>query len=159
MNAPAASMLAAPGRTRAAEAHACASALYLEERLFCSEAVVAVVNELLGSPMPANVIRMTSGLAAGMGDAGCSCGGLTGAVLALGIVCGRESGADDWEPSFATAKDLHERFTAEFGGACCRGIVRRFGGMEGVGRHEHCAELTGRCAALVFEVAEDHGLL
>lgn len=142
----------------AAEARRRAEALYADGDLFCSEAVVKTVNDLTGHTFPDEITRLATPLAIGMGESGCSCGGLTGATMALGILCGRDKGDQDWETPTRAARELHRRFSAEFGGACCRGIVRRFGGMDGAGRHEHCAELTGRCAALVFEVASDLGI-
>jgi C_GCAxxG_C_C family probable redox protein len=136
-----------------------AEALYAQDELYCSEAVLTVVNDLTGRSMPPAVCRLATGFGVGMGDSGCSCGALSGGVMALGLLCGRDDGSGDWKTSQTAAAELHRRFRAEFGGPCCRSIVRRFGGMEGHGRHEHCTVVTGRTAALVFEVAEDQGLL
>ena len=143
---------------RAARAAANAVDLY-DEGYFCGEAVLKVVNSLAPEPLPASLMRLGTGFCEGMGGAGCTCGALAGGVMAIGLFAGRESVTDAWEPSFFPAGALHDRFRTAFKAGCCRTIVRPFGGMEGEGRHEHCAVVTGTATGWVIEIAEQHGWL
>jgi C_GCAxxG_C_C family probable redox protein len=143
---------------RAMRAAETAAALY-DDGYFCGEAVLTVVNALSAEPLPASVMRLGSGFCEGMGGAGCTCGALAAGVMGIGLFAGRESATDPWEPSFFTSGALHDRFRATFKASCCRSIVRPFGGMEGVGRHEHCAVVTGTAAGWVVEIAEQQGWL
>lgn len=143
---------------RATEAARAAARLY-DEGYFCGEAVLKVVNALAPEPLPPSLVRLGSGFCEGMGGAGCTCGALAGGVMAIGLLAGRESAGDAWEPSFFPSGALHDRFKATFKAGCCRTIVRPFGGMEGAGRHEHCAIVTGAATGWVIEIAEQQGWL
>ncbi len=135
-----------------------ATALY-DRGWFCGEAVLKVVNARAPRPLPDSVVRLGSGFCEGMGGAGCTCGALAGAVMAIGLLRGREEATEEWEPSFDASRELHDWFHESFRASCCRTIVRPFGGMEGEGRHEHCAAITGATAGRVVELAESHGWL
>ena len=143
---------------RAARAAKTASGLY-DDGFFCGEAVLKVLNALAPEPLPASVVRLGSGFCEGMGGAGCTCGALAGAVMAVGLFAGRESAAEAWEPSFYPTRELHDRFRAAFKASCCRTMVRPYGGMDGEGRHAHCAVVTGTAAGWVVEIAEQRGWL
>ena len=79
--------------------------------------------------------------------------------MAIGLFAGRESADEPWEPSYYPSRELHDRFQRTFGSACCRNIVRPFGGMDGDGRHEHCAAVVGTVAGWLVEIAEENGWL
>lgn len=96
--------------------------LYLSRQLLCSEAVLVVMNRGLDGGLSDEVaIRLASALPVGMGDSGCTCGALSGAVLALGLFLGRDRpGASDRNHAMPAAKFLHNRFKECFGSTCCR---------------------------------------
>lgn len=143
---------------RATEAALEAKRLY-NEGYFCGETVLQIANSLAPEPLPASVVRLGSGFCEGMGGAGCTCGALAGGIMAIGLFAGRRSPDEAWEPSFFPSGALHDRFGAAFRASCCRTIVRPFGDMEGEGRHEHCAVVTGTVAGWVVEIAEQQGWL
>lgn len=87
---------------------------YKDERLNCAESVLWSVLENLGHPCPGEYLAMTAGLGQGMGGAGCSCGSLTGGVLALGVCLA------DRDLSRKAARALYDVFTAKHRAACCR---------------------------------------
>jgi C_GCAxxG_C_C family probable redox protein len=123
--------------------------LYLTRQLLCSEAVLSAVNHGLGGGLTDDVaIRMASALPVGIGNSGCTCGGLSGAVLALGLFLGRDRpGASDKRGALSSAKVLHSRFKDLFGSSCCRVLSKDF-------KHDprlhfkHCARLTAQAAEL-----------
>jgi C_GCAxxG_C_C family probable redox protein len=133
--------------------------LLYTERLWCGESVLKASNEAFGQPMSAEYIRVASGFCAGFGGSRTTCGALAGAVMAAGLLCGRTSASDAWEPVWEFAGELHRRFTDDQGTEVCGVIVACIGEMEDPERWEHCTRLTGRCARWVVEIAENRGLL
>jgi C_GCAxxG_C_C family probable redox protein len=144
--------------SRAEEAELRASMLY-ESGYWCGESVVKTVNELAGHPMPPEVMRLASGFCEGFGGSRCTCGALAGAVMASGILAGRDGPDDDWRPSYDAAGELYRRFVADQDASTCDEIVARIGGMHLPQRWAHCAELVGHCARWVVEIGEGEGLL
>ena len=93
---------------------------------FCSEAVLHTINQLLGSPMPAEVTRLASGFPIGLGKSGCLCGAVSGGEMALGLVYGRSHGEPMSEDMFPVAAELHDHIKTMYGSTCCRVLVKDF---------------------------------
>lgn len=144
---PASGSLAERTEKRAAE-------LY-EQGLWCGESVLKAVNEAYGEPMPCEFVRLASGFCAGFGGSRTTCGALAGAVMAAGLLTGRQSASDAWEPVWEFAGELQRRFVADQGTDECGAIVERIGEMGDPRRVAHCTGLTGRCARWVVEIAEE----
>jgi len=63
--------------------------LFLTRQLWCSGAVLVVLNRVLNGDLTQDqAIRLAAGMGEGMGNAGCICGGLNGGALALGLFLG-----------------------------------------------------------------------
>jgi C_GCAxxG_C_C family probable redox protein len=137
--------------TRAAELYA--------RRFWCGESVLKAVDEGLGEPMPLEFVRLASGFCAGFGGSRTTCGALAGAVMAAGLIAGRQDATEPWEPIWEFAGELQRRFVSDQGTEECGVIVARIGEMGDPARWRHCEALTGRCARWVIEIAENRGLL
>lgn len=144
----------------------------------CSQCTVAAVQDLFDIRDDA-VFKAASGFAGGVGITLVGpCGGLSGGVMVLSQLCGRErSNFDDPSRtrgrSFDTAKRLIDAFTAEFGSINCRDIqTRQFGRsyylrdedeykkFEEAGAHSHkCPDVVGRAARMVAEIILDEDLI
>jgi C_GCAxxG_C_C family probable redox protein len=100
--------------------------LFLTKQLMCAESVLTVLNLVLGGGLePETAVRLTSGLPEGLGGSGCTCGSLTGGVLALGIFLGRSGpGFRNGKPAMSSAKVLHSQFKDRFGTTCCRVLTK-----------------------------------
>lgn len=131
------------------------AAAYYQSGLWCGESVVKAVNEALGMPMPEGIHRMASGFCEGLGGSRCICGALAGAVMASGIVLGRERAEDAWEPSYEAAAELRRRWIEFEGAETCDEVARRHGGMSAPQRWAHCAELVGLAARWVIEIVRE----
>jgi C_GCAxxG_C_C family probable redox protein len=96
--------------------------LFLSKQLMCSEAVLTTLNSgLFGGLDPDMVIRLTSGLPEGIGGSGCTCGALTGGVIALGLFLGRDTpGWWNNNKIMGISKEFHQCFKSRFGATCCR---------------------------------------
>ena len=100
--------------------------LFLTKQLMCAESVLTVLNQGLSGGMPMEMaVRLASGLPEGLGGSGCTCGSLTGGVLALGLFLGRSGpGFRNGKPAMFSAKALHGQFKDRFGATCCRVLTK-----------------------------------
>ena len=65
--------------------------LYQTRQLLCAEAVVVTLNKVLnGGLSDAQAVAVAAPFSIAMGDSGCICGALSGAVLACGLLVGND---------------------------------------------------------------------
>ncbi|WFA08195.1 C-GCAxxG-C-C family protein [Tissierella sp. Yu-01] len=115
---------------------------------FCSESVVQTINELLGMPYGADVVKLASGFPIGMGKAGCLCGAVSGGQMALGMAYGRVEGEPMPANMFEISKKLHDYIMDEYKSNCCRVITKQWKGdnFASPERKAHCITITGKVA-------------
>jgi len=106
----------------------------------CSETVIVVINQgFRGDLSPELAVRLGSGFCHGMGGAGCTCGSLAGAEVALSLFLGpRQHGGMKSKEFEKVAKEMHDRFRARFSATCCRVLLKRRKEKNGA----TCKELT-----------------
>lgn len=127
---------------------ATAEGYYRSGQFFCSEAIVKAVNDGFSLGYPESVIRLASGLPIGIGGAGCSCGAVTGGVIALGMVFGRDRPHDPRvDRCLGLARELHTFFIKKHGCICCRTLT--------LGLRLKSAEHMRQCVAFTGDVAEE----
>jgi C_GCAxxG_C_C family probable redox protein len=121
---------------------------YRSGQFYCSEAIVKAVNDAFGLGYPEDVIRMASGFPLGIGGAGCTCGAVTGGVMAIGMVFGRTTPGDpSVDRCLALSRELHNLFYRQHGCLCCRTLIQ---GMK-LKSPEHLRQ----CVTFTGEVAEE----
>ena len=133
------------------EAKEMAENYYKKGEYLCSEAVLASVNKVLECGMPEEYVRLTSGFPVGMGGAGCSCGALTGAQTALGLVYGRKNPGANNKKIMKLSQELHNRFKEKYNSTCCRVLIKdyKFGSKE---HFERCTRVTGDVCEIVMDI-------
>ena len=127
----------------------------------CCQCVVAPFQEILGLGNDL-VLKTATFFAGGMGNAGKTCGALTGGVMVLGMLYGREDlegSVDDILKSIHIVQALVKKFEKKYGTTSCREITKvdltdnkafiEF--FEG-SAHEKCFEVVGETAAMVAEI-------
>jgi len=127
--------------------------LFVTKQLMCSEAVLSVLNQSLNGGLPPEMaIRLGSGLTEGIGGSGCTCGALSGGVMALGLFLGRNTpGLLNGRSIRFTSKELHDRFKERFGATCCRILTKHV--KNGSKAHfDLCAGHTGWAAGVTAEL-------
>lgn len=148
----------------------------------CAQCVLASLMDCFPGLYDPAAFKGATGLAGGVGlSIEGSCGGLTGGVIALGLLCGRELNdlADKDGLRFQCyrlANRLHERFVSEYGSSICARIHEDIWGrayrlnapeewrqfLEAGGHSEKCPRVVGRAARwtaeLLLEAAEETGL-
>ncbi len=126
---------------------------YESHKLCCSEAVLVVVNEAFGGGLtPDLALRLGSPYCHGMGGAGCVCGALNGAELALALFLSPHHPEGLSKKKFrALCKELHDRFRERFNATCCRVLTKKV--KDDKQAHAaNCQMLTGAGAELVTEI-------
>lgn len=147
----------------------------------CAQCVLGALMQCFPMIEDPSAFKAATGLGGGIGlSIEGSCGGLTGGVLALGLLFGRElDNLPDKEGlrfrSYRMANRLHERFVEEFGSSLCRSIHEKVIGkayrlnvpeewdafLEAGGHSDKCPSVVGRAArwsaALLIEEAAAAG--
>lgn len=119
---------------------------YRNGDFYCSEAVVKTIIDEFQIDVSEDVIKMASGFPVGMGGMGCTCGALTGGVMAIGLVYGRSQGKDPKvNKAMELSAKLYQIFYERHKVSCCKVLTR---GMEkGSPEHmEQCIAFTGEMA-------------
>lgn len=123
-----------------------AEGYFKNEGLSCSESVLKSLVNNFDMNVSSEIVRVASGFSGGMGGSGCTCGTISGAVIAIGLLFGRSEGSD---PSIQKAKELsrniHDKFKEYHHATCCRSLTR--------GLKPGTSERLNQCCSFVGEVA------
>lgn len=145
--------------TRIAQIRDRARHLYLSRQLLCTEAVVVAVNEgLEGGLSEDQAVALASPFCVALGDSGCLCGALSGAVLASGLLMGNSRSYRHRRDIRDGARQLHNAFAATNGATCCR-VLSKNVKHDKRAHFQHCADLTAEAtemaARLILEKRPD----
>ncbi|CAB5131675.1 C_GCAxxG_C_C family protein [Olavius algarvensis associated proteobacterium Delta 3] len=122
--------------------------LYETRQLLCAEAVMVALNQgLNGGLTEDQAISMAAPFSEAMGDSGCMCGAVSGAVLGSGLLLGKDHPYRHRKEMRDNSRELHDAFKAAHGSTCCRALSRNFR-HDKKAHHRHCAEFTGNAAEL-----------
>ena len=100
--------------------------LYQTRQLLCTEAVMVTLNESLnGGLSESQAVAMAAPFSAAMGESGCICGALSGAVMASGLFLGDSQPYRHRHNTRESARQLHDAFKAANGATCCRALSGR----------------------------------
>lgn len=129
-----------------------AEKLYREGSFYCSEAVLKSVLEAMGETPSHEIIAMSSGFPVGIGGAGCTCGAISGGVMAIGYFFGRsEAKSNNVAKCMTLSNELYKRFINRNRYSCCKILTKK---LE-LGSKEHmeqCIRFTGEVASDCFEI-------
>lgn len=124
---------------------------YRNGDFYCSEAVVKTIIDEFQIDVSEDVIKMASGFPVGMGGMGCTCGALTGGVMAIGLVYGRSQGKDPKvNKAMELSAKLYQIFCERHKVSCCKVLTR---GME-KGSPEHMQQCIAFTAEMAYEAAK-----
>ena len=131
-----------------------------EAGLYCAESVVKSVAERYGVDSPL-VPRIATGFCSGMARTRGPCGALSGGVLALNLVLGRDHPEQSVEENYAAVQRLVERFQSRFGATECEQLLDcDLGTAEGQAKFERdgladrCTRFTAEAARIVDELLD-----
>lgn len=145
----------------------------------CAQCVLGTMMKLFDLTQP-DVFRAATGLAGGIGlSVEGSCGALTGGVMAIGLLYGRDlEKMDDPEKrrfiAYRLAHKLHQRFVQEYGSSLCKEIHQKTMGrtyhlndpgewqafLDAGGHSEKCPGVVGKAARwtaqMIIEEEQNH---
>ncbi len=124
---------------------------------YCAESVLMAVAEMRG--VDSDLIpRIATGLCSGLARTGGLCGALSGAILALGLVAGRDSADESIEPVYRAVRQVIAQFEDAYGATTCGELTgcdlatdegqRRFRETR---QCERCADYVGEAARFALE--------
>jgi C_GCAxxG_C_C family probable redox protein len=119
---------------------------YRSGDFYCSEAIVKTIKDAFGLPVSDEVISMASGFPVGIGEAGCTCGAVTGGVMSLGFVFGRNTPKDSKvDKAMKLSRELHDIFKKRHKHLCCR-TLNKYMIMGSSRQMKQCVAFTGEMA-------------
>ena len=123
-----------------------------EDGFHCAESIANTINELFPDKS-LNLCKAASGFCGGIG--GCKqevCGALSGGIIALGSIYGRQEGAGDNSGLVALSAKFCQIFIAEFGATVCQNVIENLKDLEGL---ENCKDLTAKASWLLYNIIEN----
>jgi C_GCAxxG_C_C family probable redox protein len=135
----------------------------------CAECVTEAVLALVNTGLPPEVRKVATGFGGGVGLFGDTCGALTGAVIAVGCVHGRDrlpTGKDSKEVAQKAGEQLYgnpgfyrlfnqipNKFHTQHGATCCRDLTAKWQGKWLCREHAlFCRELISDAAVIAAEL-------
>jgi len=130
--------------------------LFLSRQMYCSEAALVTLNQGLGGSLEEyQALALAAPFSEGVGNTGCMCGALGGALMALGLFIGGTSPTRHRAIVQRASGDLMKQFKTRFGSSCCRVLTKK-SIVNSKPHFDHCSELTAQAAALAAEVIFEH---
>lgn len=125
-----------------------ARSLYQTRQMLCAEAVLSALNKgLNGGLTDTQATALAAPFSAALGDSGCLCGALSGAVMASGLLLGQAHAYRHRKTMRNSARELHDAFRAANGATCCRVLCQKVGHDKSA-HFDQCAGLTARAAEM-----------
>jgi len=122
--------------------------LYSTRQMLCTEAVVTALNQGLGGGLTdAQATAMSAPFCIALGESGCLCGALSGAVMATGLLLGKDGAYRHRKGMRDSARQLHDQFKFAHGATCCRVLSKKVK-HDKKAHFEQCAGLTARAAEM-----------
>jgi len=89
---------------------------------FCAESVLLAIAESQG--IQSDLIpRIATGFCSGVSRTGGMCGAVSGAIMGINLVAGRNSPDESIEVSYALIQELIRRFEGQYGSVNCRQVI------------------------------------
>lgn len=135
----------------------------------CAQAVLLAFSDLTGMDRE-SLLRVSQPFGAGMGRLRLTCGAVSGAIMALGLITGGQNDAAGKNRAYASVQAFTERFTARNGSIVCAELLSGKGikaerapeseaRSESYYRKRPCPELCAQAADILEEYLIETGYL
>lgn len=119
----------------------------------CAESVCRAILQHWGSDLDPSLARAATAFGGGMGRSFQeTCGSLTGGLVALGLLFGRDRTDVDWNYPAELAAAFRTEFIEAFGSAKCQTILDAFGPQE---NDMKCKHLSGEAAGILARLLNE----
>ncbi len=126
--------------------------LYETRQFLCTEAVLVALNQGLdGGLTEDQAVTIAAPFCVAMGDSGCLCGALSGAVLATGLFMGNNRPYAHRKDMRESGMGLHNAFKAVNGATCCRILTEKVK-HDKRAHFKQCANLTAGAAEMAVRL-------
>lgn len=124
----------------------------------CCESLVETFRRHGGVDIDDNAFRLCSGFGGGIGHARDLCGALSGCVMVISTLAGRNHPSEKpLSEVYPLTGEFHKRFSQEFGSSHCGDLMHyEFGTKE---HKSNCLKLVNNTARLLAEFLEEKKLL
>lgn len=136
-----------------------------KQGLNCSECVMTAFLHHFDTGLPNEVIKLATGFGGGMGHTRNTCGAITGAVMALSAVVGRENPlaketvaeriAELQQGIYPAVGKMVNEIKEQYGTLICSELSDPFGDWNGKERKRNCLSMITYCAGLAAKYAEE----
>lgn len=134
---------------------------YFTSGFGCAESVLKAIAEAKG--IKSDLIpRIASGFCGGIARTGGMCGAVTGGIMALNIIYGRDNAKQSKELNYQKVQEFVQAFKLRYGSMNCSELTgcdlstekgrEQFSFLQ---RHEKCTELTAEVTSMVLELIDD----
>ena len=130
---------------------------YFKEGYNCAEAMFLTYRELLAPELDPSLVKLFTGYGSGVGESGCMCGALTGAIAALNMIKGRTTNEISRDEAYLLAREFTEKFTDKYGATCCR-VLNPYP-FETKEHLVNCLKITGTTSKLLMDFLNEKGLV
>jgi C_GCAxxG_C_C family probable redox protein len=134
---------------------------YFKSGFGCAESVlmaIAVSQNIKSELIP----RIASGFCGGVSHTGGMCGALTGGIMALNIIYGRDTVAQSKELNYQKVQEFVHAFKSRYGTMNCSeltgcdlGTEKGMAQFSFLNKHEKCTELTAEATRMALELIDD----
>jgi len=129
----------------------------------CAESVVLAFLEREDVTLPQEIAALATGFGGGLGRTRSTCGAVTGAVLSLGMLHGRNPAElpdakarhDDIQTRYPRFEALVREAEKNLGTIVCKELTAPAGEFSSPARRAICRNVVGECAALCAKHAAD----
>lgn len=122
---------------------------YYAEGFHCAEAIANTIHEIYPEKL-GYICKVTSGFCGGVGE--CKqdiCGALSGGIIALGGIYGREKGGNDISKLVFLSLELRRLFIEEFTSTACNKVVEN---IKNKTEYNSCRDVTVKTTGLLLEL-------
>jgi cysteine synthase A len=99
---------------------------YFQDGYYCSEAIQRAFNEVYDLGFNDADYKVATGFAAGLGESGCLCGAIGGAIIVLSRLTGRSRNFESERLNLTLVNQLHKLFKAKHKASCCRILTHEY---------------------------------
>jgi C_GCAxxG_C_C family probable redox protein len=126
---------------------------YHKSGFHCAEAVSKAIIEAYGNGTSSDIPKVATAFGGGLGRTKQEiCGALTGGIIALGYLFGRNAPGADWTDASELAAKLRRQFVQEYGTTNCGSLLAAFGPQDNMMR---CKQLSGEVADMLANIIDE----